>query len=188
LRLSGTIHDLQPIELGAFSEAQARDFLILRGEFHRWNLSSETIDAILEAVEWHIPFYLNLVFEELRAVVKEVGGVPAPGLADAAVGRLIAHGRTHFDHWDERLRKLLDPGFPEHCEIVLSLASREAHGVRIATIDLRLSQTVREDAERAQVIRHLLDFLTGDGYLVRRGDSVHFRSALLRRYWKEVQG
>jgi hypothetical protein len=104
------------------------------------------------------------------------------------VTRLIAHGRTHFDHWDERLEKLLDARFPAYCETILSLASRETSGVQIATIDLRLSQEVSNDADRAQTLRQLLDLLIGDGYLVRDAGAVRFRSALLRRYWREVQG
>lgn len=34
LKLSGTIHDLQPIELGAFTEEKARAYLIGRGEYN----------------------------------------------------------------------------------------------------------------------------------------------------------
>jgi len=182
LRLSGTIHDLQPIELGEFSQPMARTYLTGRGRFYGWQLSADTIDAILQAVEWPIPYYLNLVFEELRAVVSEGHGDPSATLVEMGVTRLIAHGRTHFDHWDERLEKLLDARFPAYCETILSLASRETSGVQIATIDLRLSQEVSNDADRAQTLRQLLDLLIGDGYLVRDAGGVRFRSALLRRY------
>lgn len=37
------------------------------------------------------------------------------------------------------------------------------------------------------MLRQLLDLLTSDGYLVRQEATVRFRSALLRRYWREVQ-
>ena len=37
------------------------------------------------------------------------------------------------------------------------------------------------------MLRQLLDLLTSDGYLVRQEGAVRFRSALLRRYWREVQ-
>jgi hypothetical protein len=188
LRLSGTIHDLQFIGLGEFSEPVARTYLIGRASYHGWQLSPETIDAILRGVEWPIPYYLNLVFEELRAVVSEGHGDPSAALVEMGIGRLVAHGRTHFDHWDERLQKLLDARFPGYCEIILSLASREVFGVQVKTIDLRMSQEISNDPDRAQVIRQLLDLLVGDGYLIRYGDAVRFRSALVRRYWREVQG
>ena len=71
LKLSGTIHDLQPIELGEFNTEKARAYLMGRSQFYQWRLTPETILAILHAVEWPIPFHLNLVFEELRAVVGE---------------------------------------------------------------------------------------------------------------------
>jgi hypothetical protein len=99
--------------------------------------------------------------------VIEGHGDPSPALVEMAVMRLVANGRTHFDHWDERLEKLLDARFPQYCEIILSLACREAHGVKLATLELRLSQEVSNDAERAQMLRQLLDLLIGDGYLVR---------------------
>ena len=108
LKLSGTIHDLQTVELGEFSLQKAREYLLGRGQFHRMELNEETLEAILQAVEWHIPFHLNLVFEELRAVTGEAPCSPTPALVEMALQGLIAHGRTHFDHWDERLAKMLD--------------------------------------------------------------------------------
>ena len=188
LNLSGTIHDLQPIELGEFSQEQARDYLTARARFYRWQLTPETMQAILNAVEWPIPFHLNLVFEELRALVSAGRGDPSPVLVEAALNGLISHGRTHFDHWDERLKKMLDSRFPQYCEMILGLACYEIEGVKIETLDLRLSKEVSDDRERAEVLRQLLDLLTSDGYLVHSQDMVRFRSALLRRYWREVQG
>jgi hypothetical protein len=151
-------------------------------------MTAETIDAILRAVEWPIPFHLNLVFEELRAVVSEGLGAPSPALVETALQRLIEHGRTYFDHWDERLGKMLDNRCQGCCEIILSLACREAGGITVASIDLRLSNELHDNQERAEMLRQMLDLLTSDGYLVRQEDAVRFRSALLRRYWREVQG
>ena len=155
---------------------------------YQWTLSAETIEAILRAVEWPIPFHLNLVFEELRAVVSEGLGPPSPALVEIALQRLMAHGRTHFDHWDERLAKMLDSRYQGYCEIILSLACREASGISVTSIDLRLSNELHDHRERAEMLRQMLDLLISDGYLVRQEGAVRFRSALLRRYWREVQG
>jgi hypothetical protein len=188
LKLSGTIHDLQQIELGEFSTETARAYLMGRGRSCQWQLTPETILAILHAVEWPIPFHLNLVFEELRLVVGEGHGEPSPALVEMALKRLMAHGRTHFDHWDERLAKMLDARFQQFCEMILGMACRETEGIKVETLELRLSQEVSNDREREEVLRQLLDLLVSDGYLVRRQDAVRFRSGLLRRYWREVQG
>ncbi len=187
LKLSGTIHDLKPIELGAFSPETARAYLMSRGQLHRWALGADTVDAIMTAVEWPIPFHLNLIFEELRTVVGEGHGSPSPALVEVAVQRLIANGRTHFDHWDERLAKMLDNRLQQYCEIVLGLACYQASGVAVTTIDIRLTRELADERERAEMLRQLLDVLIGDGYLVRQEGAVRFRSALLRRYWREVQ-
>ena len=187
LKLSGTIHDLMPIELGAFTEDRARTYLDGRGRHHEWHMTPETIQAILDAVEWHIPFHLNLVFEELRLVAAERLQAPSPQLVEVGLSRLMAHGRTHFDHWDERLAKVLDARFPRYCEIILGLACRDCGGVKIDSLDLRLSSEIANDAERDEILRQLLDLLVSDGYLVREREIVRFRSALLRRYWQEVQ-
>lgn len=187
LRLSGTIHDLMPIELGAFSDEKARVYLDRRGRYHGLHLTPETIQAILDAVEWPIPFHLNLLFEELRALAGERRVSPSPVLVEAALQRLIVAGRTHFDHWDERLRNMLDARCPRFCELILDLACDGPAGVQVATIDLRLSREMSDQREREEVLRLLLDLLISDGYLVRQQDAVRFRSALLRRYWREVR-
>jgi hypothetical protein len=128
------------------------------------------------------------VFEELRLVVGEGHGEPSPALVEMTLKRLMAHGRAHFDHWDERLAKMLDARFQQHSEMILGLACLEREGTTIETLELRLSQEVSNDRERAEMLRQLLDLLVSDGYLVRQQDTVRFRSGLVRRYWREVQG
>ena len=187
LKLSGTIHDLQTIELGALSVENARAYLIGRGQFLNWTLSAETVDTILDAVEWHIPFHLNLVFEQLREVVIERQLPPSAPLVEIALQRLMKNGRVHFDHWDERLAKLLGPSTLENCGLILGITSRATGGVAIATIDLRLSQKMTDQKTRTEMLRQALDLLISDGYLVKQGDLIRFRSSLLRRYWMEVQ-
>ena len=83
---------------------------------------------------------------------------------------------------------MLDARFPSYCETILSLASHEKNGVKIETIELRLSKDLSDSKVREEVLRQLLDLLISDGYLVRQQGVVRFRSALLRRYWWEVQG
>ena len=67
------------------------------------------------------------------------------------------------------------------------------HAARLAEspltrIDLRLTRKkLPTTASVRNCWRQLLDLLTSDGYLVRQENNVRFRSALLRRYWKEVQ-
>jgi hypothetical protein len=167
LKLSGTIHDLQPVELGAFTPETARSYLMARGQLHQWTLSAETIDAIMTAVEWPIPFYLNLVFEQLRMVVAERQNPPSPELVEIALQQLMRHGRTHFDHWNERLGKMFDDRMAHYCEMVLAMACREASGVAISTVELRLRQEIADDSQRSETSRQLFDLLISDGYLVR---------------------
>ncbi|MGO9240062.1 MAG: hypothetical protein ACLQBJ_04550 [Bryobacteraceae bacterium] len=187
LRLSGTIHDLQPIELGAFAPEIARSYLMARGQFYGWVLTADTIDAVMTAVEWPIPFHLNLVMEELRSVVGERQSPPSPELVEAAVQRLMRHGRTHFEHWDERLSKMLDGRMADHCGTLLGMACHEAGGVAMNTVEIRLRNEITDDRERTEVLKQVIDLLVSDGYLVRDASTVRFRSALLRRYWREVR-
>ncbi|MBY0504796.1 MAG: AAA-like domain-containing protein [Bryobacteraceae bacterium] len=187
LKLSGTIHDLQPIELDAFRLEQATAYLVGRGQYHQWQLDPPTIQSILDAVEWHIPFHLNLVFEELRTVVSEGQGHPSPQLVEVALQRLMKNGRSHFDHWDERLRKLLDARVPAYCATILALACHRPGGVQVTTIEQRLTRDITNEEERAVMLRQLLDLLVSDGYLVNEQGSARFRSSLVRRYWREVQ-
>jgi len=52
-----------------------------------------------------------------------------------------------------------------------------------------MSKILRSQGPKsAEMLRQLLDLLISDGYLVRQEGAVRFRSALLRRYWREVQG
>jgi uncharacterized tellurite resistance protein B-like protein len=71
--------------------------------------------------------------------------------------------------------------------LLLGMACHEPAGVTVSTFALRLSQDVTDDRQRSELLAQVLDLLTSDGYVVRTETRVRFRSALLRRYWKEVQ-
>ena len=187
LRLTGLFTIYRRSSWGRSAPEKSRAYLMGRGQYYDWALTADTIDAILSAVEWPIPFHLNLVFEAMRVLVSEGRGAPSPALVEMALGSLMKTGRTHFDHWDERMEKMLDARCQSFCEIILGMACREAVGARMETIDLRLADEIRDDRERGELLRHSLDFLISDGYLVRSDATVHFRSALVRRYWREVQ-
>ncbi len=187
LKLSGSIADLQPLHLGAYTPEVAGQYLIGRGNYYNWSLSAETIDAILAAVEWPIPFYLNLVIEKLRDLVGEKQLPPSPQLVGEAIGRLISDGRTHFDHWDERLDRVFGPHLRDHCHFVLGYVSQLDGGCQASTIELSLTQRIPAGDERQRALRQVLDILISDGYFVREAGHIRFRSALLRRYWLETQ-
>ena len=48
-------------------------------------------------------------------------------------------------------------------------------------------QKMADQKSRTELLRQALDLLVSDGYLVKQGDVVRFRSSLLRRYWMELQ-
>ena len=82
---------------------------------------------------------------------------------------------------------MLDGRVREYCEVALGMACRNAEGVAIETLDLRLSRDLNDSRERAEILRQVLDVLVSDAYVVRQQGTVRFRSALLRRYWLEVR-
>ncbi len=92
--------------------------------------------------------------------------------------------RHYFGYWRQRLHEALGKPDDNLAIAILSAAAREPQGVPGGVLELLLSEHVHEPEERDIKLRYLIDVLENDGYLVRDGDRLRFRSSLLREFWQ----
>jgi len=185
LNLGDTINDLRIFPLGAFSPKAADELLVELSTRYELALPEEVRSYIVERVGWPIPYYLQLVFAELRegcdsreaATVERVDGVFEDLLKPARKG--------YFDYWRQRLEPELGKPDAGHALALLNVIAADETGASRASLSQCLLSRVQSAEERAEKLRYLLDVLEGDGYVVedRRAKRFRFRSPLLREFW-----
>ena len=178
--VSDTINDLAIEKLGPFEKHSADLFLQELASSYDMNLSGAVRSRILKRVGWLAPYFLQLVFHQL----KEIGKKPNNKDVDESINRLLQPDyKTHFDHWRQRLKKEL--GSPESGFAIdlLTAAAADPQGATHATLAQVLTRSIPEANARQEMLRYLLDVLSSDGYLVQHKHNYLFRIPLLREYW-----
>jgi uncharacterized protein len=180
LGLSDTINDLRIVRLGAFPRPTAEQFVHALCASYEVKLGPGCLDRILERVGWLAPYYLQLVFKQIRDRDK----LDSPADVDAAIdGLLRPEYKTHFDYWRQRLVEELGAIDSTLAALLLSAAAKDEDGVTAMTLSQVLSSRLSDPESRANQLRYLLDVLQNDGYLVEDSGRYRFRFALLREYW-----
>jgi hypothetical protein len=180
LRCTDTINDLNAWTIGAFSNHDADAFLVALAQAYGVTLSPEVRAAVIAAVEWPIPHHLQALAQELFSVAARAP--LAPSTVETAIEALVAN-RTYFNTWDERLTSSLGAPHDDHARAILIACARDPAGFPRDHLGQLLAEAGVAEAERARARTWLEEALTHDGYLIRHGDRLRFRSALLRRYW-----
>lgn len=183
--LADTINDLEVAELGAFEPEVAQDFVAGLSQSHALDLDRATCTYLVTKVGWPVPYFLQLLFRQVRNLAEDAGAPASPATVDAAWELLLhPNRRNYFDNWRQRLPKQLGPVLALQAEVLLSAASAADGGIQRATLSQALAPHVRDPAEREAALVFLLNMLQNDGYIVKTGERYRFRSPLLQAWWR----
>jgi uncharacterized protein len=179
LNIADSINDLRVETLGAFDVSTAHSFLQALAQAYRVELEEPVQAHILKRVGWPVPYYLQLVFGQVREFAK-------PSLADVnhAVDTLLnpSH-KNYFDYWRQRLHDELGRPDADHAARLLRSSCRAPEGVRLSIFKQVLTGHIPHAETREDKIRYLLGVLQNDGYLVVEDGRWRFQSPLLREFW-----
>jgi hypothetical protein len=184
-----TINDLAIAEIGAFDEGVARAFVAALDRTHGLGLDEAVIAALVDRVGWPIPYFLQLLYRQLRNVVEDLGLPPEESALDKAFEELLqpAH-RSQFDYWRQRLTEQLGRVRAGWAERLLTAACADPQGVTRAGLSQVLAARISDPDERDEALRFTLDVLQNDGYLVLVDGRYRFRAPLLRAWWARFHG
>lgn len=188
-RMADTINSLKHEALDPFDDDTAVAMIERLAASYRLALDTDGARALVEAVRWPQPYYLQLVFNRLRQLEASTRRPPGGLIADA-IERSVQPGEDNdYHHWEQRLSLQLGVGDASHAVALLTVAAQDADGARAEALYDRLRQRMPDDGEDAQRSRfvELRDILVRDGYwgLHEAGGArrYRFRLELLRLWW-----
>lgn len=189
--MAATINSLRHEQLAPFSIDEATQLLLALSQSYTLKLSPEHIAQLISAVGWPQPYYLQLVFQQLRRLVVEKSDANLSQLIDEAVQATLQPGSDNdFHHWTTRLRQQLGETDAAHAMALLTLAAQSSKGIRAESLLAKLQERMadsNEDAQRQKFIE-LRDILLRDAYWAAHdsddGRRYAFCLELLRSWWQ----
>ncbi|MCJ7600567.1 MAG: hypothetical protein MUO63_03585 [Desulfobulbaceae bacterium] len=182
---SNLIMDLAPVPIPPLSPEEAesliRDLVCGLKEFHDIDLplTKTCIAYLLEKIDWLIPYYLQIVIDELCDIHEE--GLPIDRQAvDEALRRIVRNRYKHdnyFEHWKSRLKSSFD-------DLAQYNLARELLNLLAANqpIDKAFFHDlgVKYGMVEPQYVQGVLEY---DGYINEHEGRFRFNSPILKAWW-----
>ncbi|MFQ5604031.1 MAG: ATP-binding protein [bacterium] len=181
LNIVKTIIDLSRLKIPPLKLTEAKQLIILLLENVEFDISDSIMEYILKKVEWLIPFYIQLLIDELRNLHRDTH---LDKISEDTVNQAIAEmleQRQHFEHWHTRLRSSMKKSEYNFAKELLNILSENE------TIDSNelFNLAVKHGLE--ETYKDVVGSLIYDGYINNHDDIKVYRynSPILRMWWRQ---
>ncbi len=175
-----TVNDFDFIAVEPLEREQGLELAAQIVNEYKLPLSATHVELLIDRIEWLVPFHIQLLLKEVRAVAHGDETTDPKAIIDCAFENLLhLQNKPHFDHYFSRLPKAFKEDDRKFVSRALSLAaSTTPPTYAILANEANQCGCLGKCAE-------LLETLEIDGYLVqdRRGATYHFRSPILKAWW-----
>jgi len=176
-----TINDLSRLKIPPLKTEEAKNLIQLLLQNVPFVLSESSIDFILQRIEWLIPFYIQLVIQELKNIhrYENIDRITENTLKRAFSGML--EQRNHFEHWHTRLRASFKVNHYNFVKELLNIISENdtIHSNEIVNLALKY--------QLENTYKDIVGSLVYDGYINNNEDNNVYRynSPILRMWWRQ---
>ena len=174
------INDLNRIKISPLSKNEAAQFVAQLFSGANVVATTNDIDDLLEKIEWLIPFYIQLITQEIKKLYRKSSMVDLM-LIDQAINNALDN-RNHFESWFSKLKTGLDKQDYLFAKGILNQMSEQYSLDSLTIFDIATKHKLEAD-DAKEVLRSLIY----DGY-INNNDSVkeyRFNSPILRMWWNK---
>jgi len=179
-QLSKHLNDLHSFLIDAFTELEAKDFITRLKVDEKTQFSEDNIQYILNKLVWYLPFFIQIIVEEINHIIVTENKQLSNDTIDKAYNHLVSD--SHFNTWDERLKEYGDLEDNAR-EMLKQCASPEGVSREGFLAILTSKEGDLEIRKLETVVSKLLKMLQNDGYIIANNGNYIFRSPLLRDFW-----
>jgi len=167
-----TINDLEPIKVMPLLTDDALEFVKKLSSDNSIDIEEDEMVYLLSKIEWMIPFYIQLIMDELRKLDTRVKTEDIDNAFEA-----ILDNRNHFEHWHKRLKSLADNEY-QFAKDVLNIISENTTLTSSEIFNIA-------DKYKLDDVKEVLHSLMYDGYINNHENpkEYKFNSPILRMWW-----
>lgn len=170
------INDLNSIKITPLAKDEAAKFA------HSLNalIQDDEVFYLLERIEWLIPFYIQLIIQEVHMICLEKSlHVISKETIDQAIERALDH-RNHFEHWLARIKSAFEKDEFKFAKEILNQLSE--HGTVGSKEISNFADKYTLEHDQTKEIIHALVY---DGYINNNENPkiYRFNSPILKLWW-----
>lgn len=175
------IDDLSKLTITPLTTSEAEEMINLLINELPFKLSTDIIEYILYKIEWLIPFYIQLILQEIKNIQRDDDLAEiSKAIVDKAIGEML-HQRHHFEHWHTRLRTTLKSEEYNFTKEILNIASEngiiESKEIFNLAVKYHLENSYKDN----------IGALIYDGYInnIENAKIYRYNSPILRMWWRQ---
>ncbi len=172
------INDLKPIKVSPLETDDANDFILHLLTSNSIEIGKTQIDYMLDKIEWLIPFYIQLILDEIKKLSRKNPNI-TNNTVDSAINNALEH-KNYFDNWRSKIKEAFsDEGYLFSKE-VLNVISEDRTISKNDISNIADKYKLSDDEKR-----ETLQSLVYDGYINNTDDIkiYRFNSPILRMWW-----
>lgn len=177
---SSAINDLVSLKVNPLNKDEAKGLINHITKDSGLIFTDDTIDYIMKKVEWLIPYYIQILIDEIDQMEskREIDIIIEIGNIDTAFEQMLEH-RNYYSHWHDRLR-ILNKDEYNFAKEILNLVSENS---KISSSEIfNISQKFDSNSFD---YKEVLNELKHDGYINNEGNikEYKFNSPILKEWW-----
>ena len=174
------INDLNPIKIPPLSQHEAESFTKKLCSNADIKISINEITYLLGKIEWLIPFYIQLIIQEVKKLYRITPLVDSL-MIEKAINNALEN-RNHFESWWSKLKTSFEKNYYLFSKEILNNISVNK---KMSSLDItNIASKNRVSEDNAKEIIHSLVY---DGYINNNEDPkiYRFNSPILRMWWNK---
>lgn len=174
------INDLNSIKVHPLSSNEALQLTKQLLSDLEVNVQDEDVEYMLEKIEWFIPFYIQLIVQELRKLYRRNPKINS-AVIDEAIHNALDN-RNHFESWQNKLKTALENADYLFAKEVLNRISEKQALDSLDIFDIATKHLLNDE-----LAKECIHSLVYDGYINNNDDAkvYRFNSPILRMWWNK---
>jgi hypothetical protein len=174
------INDLNNITIGPLSIPEATEFANSLFSSVDINPSVSDIEYMLRKIEWLIPFYIQLIIQEIKKLYRRKPVIEQK-VIDQAIAKALDN-RNYFESWLSKLKPAFEKSEYLFAKDLLNKISEQHIFDSLSLNDLATQHKLTADQTK-----DCIKSLIYDGYINNNDDvkKYRFNSPILRMWWKK---
>lgn len=172
-----SINDLNAVKVTPLGAKEAKAFINHLCQESNIAINNDEVNYILEKIQWHMPFYIQLIVKEIQRLYRR-NPIVTMEVIDKAIKNALDN-RQYFEHWENRLHVLAkdEKSFAkEILNIISEHQSLESKEISNIANKYKLDE---------KAMKKVLRSLVYDGYINNEinAKTYRFNSPILRIWW-----
>ena len=175
-----TINDLYSLDVPPLKHTQAKELISKITDGSELSLDNDALDYILKRIAWFIPYYIQIIIDEIDRISDIENRPVLEKDIDEAFNNALSR-KTYFQPWFNRLRTAYKGDEFNFAKSVLN------HTAENAKIDKNVVHDFAVKYNLESLYIDIINSLKHDGYIVLAENNKFYRfnSPLLQAWWNQ---